>query len=150
MITLASLSVLFATILLSEVIGKHKIIYTRIKEFITIFIGVFLAFSIFVIVNNLLSLFQLTLVFITNIIFFMAWFGFWIHTSNSITLELLNIIIINRQIKRSSLKEKYNIEKKLKERKIVLIEGNYLTEKEELKECLKSKILVCLISNLRA
>ena len=85
---------------------------------------------------------------LSNIPLTVAWFGFRVHLSNSITLTLINLIDKN-SLSKASLLELYDVKAHLRNRVEELSKGGYLDENGFLTQTKKSKYVVSLIKFLR-
>lgn len=135
------------TILISELFSFGRVFYTRLLLFIIILFSL----NIILINQNIIDLPSSLLLgyFLSNIPIIVAWFGFRVHLSNSITLVLLSIIG-NNSLSKAKLYEMYNVPDHIKTRVTELSKGGYLDKQGFLTQNKKSKLVLLMINFLRS
>lgn len=134
------------SVFISEILSFDRVFYTRLVLFFLILSTV----NIVIITRNLIELPQSLIIgfILSNIPLTVAWFGFRVHLSNSITLTLINLIDKN-SLSKASLLELYDVKAHLRNRVEELSKGGYLDENGFLTQTKKSKYVVSLIKFLR-
>jgi len=134
-------------VLISELFSFGRVFYTRL----ILFIFILFSLNIIFINQNIIYLPRSLLLgyFLSNIPLIVAWFGFRVHLSNSITLVLLSLIG-NNSLSKTKLYEMYNVPDHIKSRVAELSKGGYLDNHGFLTQDKKSKLVLLMINFLRS
>ena len=131
-------------ILVSEMLGRGKVVYTRLMSLVAVFFlccgaaGYLAAPS-----GERLSAFATIL--LSGVPIMAAWLGFRIHLSNSITLELADLLADGQARTVDQLAKDYDVDGHIANRVAVLQEGGYLAAGGDLIDSPKSRAILTLI-----
>lgn len=130
MIVAAIIIAAAGAILVSELLGRGKVVYTR-------FAGLFLSYALacggagYVIVIRGGSLLDVAAIYLSVVPLMAAWLGFRIHLSNSITLEMADLLSDGRPRTLSEIDALYDVDAHTVTRVNVLKAGGYLAADDD-------------------
>lgn len=131
-------------ILLSEVLGRGKVVYTRLLSLVTVY---FLCCGAagYLAAPGGGGLTEFVTVLLTGVPIMAAWLGFRIHLSNSITLELAELLADGHPRTVDQLATDYDVDGHIANRVAVLQDGGYLAADGDLIDSPKSRAIVTMI-----
>ena len=115
------------TILFSELMGRGKVLYTRLFMLSVILVLVSTGLLYYVSTKEPLSIEYAISIFISVIPILAAWFGLRVHLSNSITLNLLTLLE-NKTLSREKIEQIYDPVDHAGKRVEELRAGGYLSD----------------------
>jgi len=133
-------------VLLSEVIGRGKVVYTRMAS---LFFTYAMACGIagYLALQRGGTLVDLLAIYLSVVPLMAAWLGFRIHLSNSITLELADLLFDGQPRTIAEIDALYDVDAHTKTRVDVLKTGGYLSADadERLIDTPRSRVVLVMI-----
>jgi hypothetical protein len=132
--------------LLSELIGRGRVVYTRMAS-------LFLAYAVacgiagYVAVQRGGTLIDVLAIYLSTVPLMAAWLGFRIHLSNSITLEMAELLFDGEPRTVAEIDALYDVDAHTKTRVDVLKAGGYLSADadERLIDTPRSRVVLAMI-----
>lgn len=149
MILLLILLAAIGAVLISELLGRGKVVYTR-------FAGLFIAYAVacglagYVAVSRGGSMWDVAAIYLSVVPLMAAWLGFRIHLSNSITLEMADLLYDARPRSLAEIDALYDVDAHTASRMNVLRDGGYLAADEhaDLIDTPRSRLVLRMIGVL--
>ena len=142
-------SVLLASagaIFLSETLGHGQVVYTRLLALAGFYVLCCSA-AAYVATRHGGGVAEFAAIVLSGVPIMAAWLGFRIHVSNSITLEMADLLADGRPRTLSEIADEYDVDGHTDKRVDVLRQGGYLTADAEARiiDSLKSRAILVLI-----
>ena len=136
-------------IVLSEILGRGKVVYTRMASLFSAYVIGCAAFGWLAIARGGTILDALAIA-LSVVPIMAAWLGFRIHISNSITLEMAGLLDDGRRRTVKEIEDLYDIDAHAAKRAEVLQAAGYFTHDAEqrLVDTPRSRLILALIRTL--
>ena len=112
-------------IILSETLGRGQVVYTRLMALVGFFVACCAAAG-YVVTRQGGGMAEFAAILLSGVPIMAAWLGFRIHVSNSITLEMAELIADGRPRTLDEIGAVYDVDGHTARRVDVLREGGYL------------------------
>ena len=135
-----------AAIVLSETLGRGQVVYTRMLALVACYLACCAAAG-YALTQQGGGLGKFAVIVISGVPVMAAWLGFRIHLSNSITLEMAELLADGRPRTLNQIAEDYDVNGHIARRVDILRKGGYLAADADagMIDSIKSRAVLALI-----
>ena len=136
-------------IILSEILGRGQVVYTRMLALVGCYL-VCCAAAGYAVTRQGGGLAEFAVIVMSGVPVMAAWLGFRIHLSNSITLEMAELLSDGRPRTLRQIAEDYDVDGHIARRVDILRQGGYLAADTDARiiDSVKSRAVLLLIRAL--